>query len=353
MGVNLLDLVREYRKVITLENLRDKTLAIDAMNWLYQFLAIIRERDGSPLRDYEGNVTSHLMGLFHRNLNFLEMDIKPVYVFDGKPPERKSETIKERQAVKREARKQMERAREAGDLEEARKYASATSKLTGDMVSEAKALLRAFGIPVVQAPSEGEAQASHMVARGDIWATASQDYDSFLFGSQRLVRNLNVRRSRKVGNTTVPVDIEWYSLRTILRELDLTRDQLIDVGILIGTDFHDGVKGVGPKTALKLVRKHGDVDTMLARDIAVRKKPLAASLPAADYHEIRDIFLDPPVTDDYAGQLKWTKPDYAAIATLLVERHNFDPQRVETNLKKLRKKLSSGRQTSLDSFLAG
>ncbi len=350
MGVNIRDLVKDSGKVITIENLREKTIAIDAWNWLYQFLAIIRGPDGKPMSDREGNVTSHLIGLFYRNLNFLEMDLKPVYVFDGEPSKLKLETIKKRKEVKQEAREKMEEARKAGDLEEAKKAAMATSRLTPDMVEDAKELLQAFGIPVVQAPSEGEAQAAYMTSKGDVWATASQDYDAFLFNAERLIRNLNISQTRRVGSTTKSLEIEWYSLSKVLEDLAMTREQLIDVGILIGTDFHDGIPGVGPKTALQLIQEHGSLKKILDQDIVVKKKKITDFLDQSTYQAVLDIFLSPNVTDGYKSALKWEKPNLKTIREILVDVHDFDPQRVDSNLNKLRKKIKSGKQKTIDSF---
>ncbi|MEX2750246.1 MAG: FEN1 family endonuclease, partial [Candidatus Freyarchaeota archaeon] len=190
MGVNLRDLL-SFRQ-IDLKELSGRVIAIDAMNALYQFLAIIRQPDGTSLMDSRGNITSHLSGIFYRTINLLEVGIKPVYVFDGEPPELKLETVEERVKVRREAAKRWEEALEKGDLEEARKFAQASSKLTDEIVEESKRLLEAMGVPYVQAPSEGEAQASYMARRGDAWGVASQDYDSLLYDSPRLVRNLTI-----------------------------------------------------------------------------------------------------------------------------------------------------------------
>ena len=141
MGVKINELVKDVKKKITFENLYNKKVAIDAFNTIYQFLAIIRQRDGTPLKDYDGNVTSHLSGIFYRTINFLENRIKPIYVFDGKPSELKLETIKERKAVKEVAKTKMVEAQEAGNFQEAKKFAQQTSKLNSDMLEESKKLI--------------------------------------------------------------------------------------------------------------------------------------------------------------------------------------------------------------------
>ena len=212
MGVKINELVKEVKRTITFENLFKKDIAIDAFNTIYQFLAIIRQRDGTPLKDYQGNVTSHLSGLFYRSINFLEHNIRPIYVFDGEPSELKLDTIRERRKVKEEAEKKMIKAQDAGDFREAKKFAQFTSKLDSNMLEESKKLIAFMGIPIVQASSEGEAQSAYMVELGDAWACASQDYDTLLFGGKRLIRNFAISRSKKVKDTSVTLDIEYISL---------------------------------------------------------------------------------------------------------------------------------------------
>jgi len=203
MGVKITELVKPAVKNITIENLLSKPIAIDAFNSIYQFLATIRQPDGTPLKDLQGNVTSHLSGLFYRTLNLIENDIKPLYVFDGKPHELKLQTIMQRREKREEEKKLMQAAQDAGDLEEAQKHAQATSKLTGDMIEESKQLLTYLGVPWVEAVHDGEGEAARLINTDVVWAAASQDYDSLLFGAKRLVRNLNINRHKKVQNTTL------------------------------------------------------------------------------------------------------------------------------------------------------
>lgn len=347
MGVKINDLVKEVRRAITFENLFNKKVAIDAFNTLYQFLAIIRQRDGTPLKDYDGNITSHLSGVFYRTINFLEHNIKPVYVFDGEPSELKLDTIEERREIKKEAKKKLEKAREKGDMQEARKYAQMTSKLNSDMIEESKKLIEYLGIPVVQAPSEGEAQSAYMVQEGDVWACASQDYDTLLFNGKRLIRNFAVSRSKKVKDTSVTLDIEYISLKKLLDKYEITREQLIDMGILIGTDFFPGIKGIGQHTALDLIKKHGNIETILEKEVEAAGKKIDLDKNVVD--QVKEIFLQPTIEKNYP-KLKWTQVKYEKIHELLVETHNFSPNRVENALDRLRKLDKSSTQVSLDSF---
>ncbi len=326
MGVDLAAIIPE--KSISLDNLSNKTLAVDAYNALYQFLAIIRQPDGTPLKDRRGRITSHLSGLLYRTTNLTEKGIKLAFVFDGKPPELKELEIRRRRFVKEEAIVRYERALKEGALEEARKYAQATSNLKDVMVEDAKKLLDALGIAWVQAPSEGEAQASFMASRGDVWAVASQDHDSLLFGAPRMVKNLAITGRRKLPRRDAYVEVEpkILELARVLEELSLTREQLVDVGLLIGTDFNpDGVKGIGPKTAVKLVREHGALEKIMASNPEVTFYP--------NLESIRKIFLQPNVAADYS--LKWSKPDEEKVVSFLCGERDFSEQRVRKAVSRM------------------
>ncbi|MEM3051187.1 MAG: flap endonuclease-1 [Candidatus Bathyarchaeia archaeon] len=326
MGVNLRDLAP--KTVVRLEDLSGKKIAIDAYNALYQFLAIIRQPDGTPLKDHTGKVTSHLSGLFYRTSNLLELGIKPIYVFDGTPPVLKEVEIKRRAKAKEEATIKYEQALAQGRVEEARMYAQATSRLHDYMMEDSKRLLTLMGIPWIQAPSEGEAQAAHLTKRGDADYCASQDYDSLLFGAPKLIRNVTISGRRKLPSKNVYIDVvpEVIRLDDVLKECGITYEQLIDVGILIGTDFNpDGIKGLGPKTALKLIKEHGTLEKALPH---IKN----AEFPHSP-EKIREIFLQPKVRDDYT--LKWQQPDVEGIVAFLVGEKDFAEDRVRKALEKI------------------
>jgi flap endonuclease-1 len=328
MGVNLRDLVP--KTTVKLVDLSGKSIAIDAYNALYQFLAIIRQPDGTPLKDRSGRVTSHLSGLLYRTSNLVEMGIKPIYVFDGIPPALKETEIKRRMKVKKEALAKYEQAVKEGRIEEARVYAQATSRLKDYMADDSKRLLDLMGIPWVQASSEGEAQAAHLVKRGDAYYCASQDYDSLLFGAPRFVRNVTISGRRKLPRKQVYIEVvpEIVELEQVLKECGITYEQLIDVGILIGTDFNpEGIKGLGPKTALKLVREHGSLENALPH---IRN----AEFPV-EPKRIREIFLHPKVTDNY--EIEWKEPDAEDVINFICRERDFSENRVRKTLEKMRK----------------
>ncbi len=340
MGVPLGDLIP--KKTVEFPELAAKQYAIDAYNALYQFLAVIRQPDGTPLMDRQGRVTSHLSGLFYRTIKLLELGLQPVYVFDGEPPELKKRTIEKRIEVKEEAKRKWEAAVRRGAIEEARKYAQAVIYLLPDMVTDAKRLLDAMGIPFVQAPSEGEAQAAYMASKGDVWAAASQDYDSLLFGAPRLVRNLTITGKRKLPRKDVYVEIkpELIVLEEVLKHLGVDRRKLIWIGILLGTDYNEKVPGVGPKRALELVRSSSDFDEILRR---------VGYKPPWNWREIEEIFMHPKVTDEYI--IKYRLPNREKIREILVEEHDFSLERVEKAIERLENvHPAKGAQTSLDAW---
>jgi len=328
LGVNLRDLVP--KTPVRLGDLGGKSIAIDAYNALYQFLAIIRQPDGTPLKDTTGRITSHLSGLLYRTSNLVEMGIKPVYVFDGVPPALKEVEIKRRMKAKEEALVRYEQALRAGKIEEARTYAQATSRLKDYMAEDSKRLLGLMGIPWVQAPSEGEAQAAHLVKRGNADYCASQDYDSLLFGAPKLVRNVTISGRRKLPGKTVYIEVvpEVVELQNVLEECKIEYGQLVDVGILIGTDFNpDGVKGLGPKTALKLIKEHGNLENALPylKDAEFPVEP----------RRIREIFLNPKVTNNYS--IEWKEPDIEGLVNFICRERDFSEDRVRKSLEKMQK----------------
>jgi len=340
MGVDLGDLTPKRK--IALEDLSGKKIAIDAYNALYQFLAIIRQPDGTPLKDTRGRITSHLSGLLYRTVNIVEKGVRPSYVFDGEPPSMKEREITKRLKVKEQASARYEEALKRGELIEARKYAQMTSRLEDEMVADAKRLLTAMGIPWVQAPSEGEAQAAHMASRGHVWAAVSQDHDSLLFGAPRLVRNLTISGKRKLPGRQAYVEVEPEEilLEEILSTLGITREQLIDIGIMIGTDFNPQlVKGIGPKTALKIVKEYGKLEE------ALKGMENAADV---DIGAVREIFLRPQVTDDY--KLEWRRPDAEQVVRFLCHERDFSDERVRNALERIASGFAQGEKRTLESF---
>ena len=329
MGLNLKELV--VREKTTLESFSSKVIAVDAYNAIYQFLASIRGPDGLQLSDSEGRITSHLSGLLYRNINFLSLGIKPVYVFDGKPPSLKTAEIERRKQIKKDATVKYEKAIAEGNMEDARKFAQQTTSMKDGMVKESKQILTYFGIPYIDAPSEGEATAAHLTNTGQAYASASQDFDSILCGAKRLIRNFTNSGRRKIPNRNTYVEIEPEIIETqkTLDSLEITREQLVDVGILIGTDFNpNGFDRIGPKTALKMIKQY-----LRLEDIP----QIQEQLQEIDYEQIRKIFLEPIVAD--VDEIVFGNVDYEGMTNYLVKERSFSEDRVQSSLNRLKKAL--------------
>jgi len=327
MGVKFKDIVTP--ESIKFQDLESKIVALDAANVIYQFLSSIRQVDGTPLMDQNKNITSHFSGILYRTSSLIEKGIKPIYIFDGISDVLKKDTQTKRREVKEESQKKWDKALEEGNLEEARKYAVRSSRMSRDIIEGSKKLLEILGVPYIQALGEGEAQASYMVDKGDAWCVGSQDYDCILFGATRMVRNLTITGGK--------ANLELITLKKVLENMDITREQLVDIAILVGTDFNMGVKGVGAKTGLKLIKEHGDIFTVIEKnDYEMDVDPAI----------LRNLFLEHNVVKDY--DLKWSSPDKEAAVDFLCNQHDFSEQRVLSALDKFAK--IDNKQKSLEDW---
>jgi flap endonuclease-1 len=342
MGVDLKKLIDPVKKEVELKNLNGSIIAIDAFNTIYQFLATIRQPDGTPLMNKEGKITSHLSGLFYRTINLIENGIKPVYVFDGKHPEFKKKEQERREEIKKKYEEKLKEAIEKGE-KDLKKYAQATSKLTNELVEESKELLKAMGIPVIQAPSEGEAEAAYLNKTGKVDFAGSQDYDSLIFGAKKLVRNLSIVGKRKIPgkNTYEEVKPEVIEREKLLEHLKIDDDQLIALALLIGTDYNPGgIKGIGPSKALELVKQFGHDFDKLFRFVKWD------NYFEYDWREIFNFFKNPPVID---YDIKFGKVDEEKIKEIMVEKNDFNKERVEKYIKILKNHWEK-KQSSLLNF---
>lgn len=343
MGVALTEIL--VMNQIEIGELSNKVIVVDTPLWLYQFLSSIRQRDGTLLTDSKGNVTSHLAGLLSRVTNLMEKQIKLAFVFDGEPPELKRKTLEKRKEIKQEAQKEYEKAAEKGDEELMKKFAQRTSRLTDEMIEEAQSLISALGLPVIQAPTEAEAQAAYIVRKGEAFALATNDADALLFGATKIIRNLNMIGKKKKANTLAyeTIQPELMVLEENLKHLGIARDQLIALAMLVGTDFNpNGIKGIGPKNALKLVKKYGGNFELLFREV---KWEGFFDYP---WQEVFDLIKHMPVTDDYG--LKWKKPDEDKIIGLLVGKHDFSEERIRSQIGRIIGESAKREQKGLGHF---
>ncbi|MCD6274409.1 MAG: flap endonuclease-1 [Candidatus Aenigmarchaeota archaeon] len=322
MGVNLSSIIEPEK--VNFDFLIGKTFAVDSYNIIYQFLSSIRQQDGTPLMDEKGRVTSHLSGLFYRTINLVSKGINLIFVFDGEPPDFKKQEIERRREIREEAKEKWEIALKEGKTEEAKKYARMSSSISEDIIEESKLLLSYLGFPVVQAKCEGEAQCAKICLDGKAFATASQDFDSLLFGSPKTLRNLSISRAE--------------SLELIeLKKTGLSREQLILIGLLVGTDYNPGIRGIGPKKALELVKKTTslrEIEKKVNWDFEISMETLY------------NFFLNPPIFENYKIESGKLEPE--KIKRLLCDEHNFSEERVQKFIDKLGQK--KGKQTSLFGF---
>lgn len=334
MGLQIGNIVP--RKEIALADLRGKTLAVDAFNAIYQFLSSIRQPDGTPLMDSKGRITSHLSGIFYRNVALLADGIKLIYVFDGEYHPLKFRTQELRADAKIEAREKYEKAKEEEDIDAMGKYSRGFIKLDKEILKESIELLDAMGIAIVHAPGEGEMQCAHIVKNEGAWAVASQDYDALVVGGTRLIQNLTLSRRRKTVSGYVDITPEIIEYKNVLNSLELDSDQLICLAILVGTDFNPGgIKGIGPKKALALVRQ--------------RKYPVQIFKEVEhqldfNWQEVFEIFKRPNVKN---FDIKFSKLNEIQIKKILVEEHDFSLERIDNQLEKLRAEKKKGAQKTL------
>lgn len=324
MGTAIGDLLK--KNPFTLDELNGKTVVVDGNNTAYQFLASIRNYDGTPLSDSQGRVTSHLSGFFYRTANWLEKGLKPVFIFDGKPNILKEKTLQKRHAIRTDAKEKHEDALESGDMDAAKKFGSRALHLSPEMIEESIRLLSAMGLPVIRAPSEGEAQCAFMMKSGQAHASISQDYDSLLFGCERLVRNVATSGKRKIPGKNAYTEIrpEMISLTENLQQLNITREQLIWLGMLVGTDFNEKIPGVGPKTAIKLIQQNHSFEDV----IKASKKEIDY-----DYHEVVKIFLEPVVDEKTTFSFKPCNPEQ--VSKILCDEFEFSNERIKSTLDKI------------------
>ncbi|SDC23181.1 flap endonuclease-1 [Natrinema hispanicum] len=299
-------------------------VAVDAHNWLYRYLTTtVKWTDSETYTTADGTEVANLVGIVQGLPKFFENDVTPVMVFDGGPSELKDDEIESRREQRRSYEEQLETARKEGDAVAIAQLESRTQRLTPTIQETSRELLRLLDVPIVEAPAEGEAQAAHMAKRGDADYVGSEDYDALLFGAPRTLRQL-----------TSKGDPELMDLEATLDHHDLTLEQLIDAAILIGTDFNEGVSGIGPKTALSEIADHGDLWSVL--------EARGDHIEHAD--RVRQLFRDPNVTDDYEFETT-LEPDLAAAREYVTEEWGVDEDEVARGFERIEESVT---QTGLD-----
>lgn len=342
MGLNIREIVS--RKEIDVSNLKGKILCVDAYNTLYQFLSTIRQMDGTPLMDSKKRITSHLSGIFYRNISLLSEGIKLIYVFDGDAPALKAKTYKKRKEARDVAREKYEDAKLEEDFATMKRYSSQLIRLDYEIVEESKELLESLGVMVVQAPSEGEAESAYLCKKNEkIYASVSQDYDSLLFGAPLLIRNLTISRKKKTPTGYIEILPEVIELDSLLKELEIDLDQLICLGILVGTDYNPkGIPRIGQKKALKIVQEHKTPEKIF--EFLKEKIEELDEENKFDWKEIFNLFK---YHETKNVEIKFPEINYEKIKQILVKEHEFSEERIKKQLGKLMELEKTGKQKSL------
>jgi flap endonuclease-1 len=346
MGLNIRDIVP--RKEIDFKELKGKVICVDAFNTLYQFLSTVRQPDGTPLMDSRKRITSHLSGLFYRNINLLAEGLKLVYVFDGEPPELKGKTHEVRNGARDLAKERYEEAKKKEDIGAMRRYSGQLVRLDEEMIEESKELLQAMGICVVQAPGEGEAESAYLAKiKNGVYAAASQDYDSLLFGAPRLIQNLTLARKRRTVSGWIEIKPELIEIERVLNFLEINIDQLICLGILVGTDYNPkGVLGIGQKKALELVRKYKQ-PVLIFENIEEQLLQMREE-DRFNWQDIFELFKKPAVK---RADIRFPKMNEEKIKEILVEKHDFSEERVNKQLDKLKDLKEKAKQKNLGKWM--
>jgi len=320
-----------------------RKVAVDASMHIYQCMIVVGRVGDNTLTNEAGDVTGHLQGMLYRTARMVEAGIKPIYVFDGKPPDMKSGELSKRLEKRTEATEALAQAKESGDTATVEQMSKRTVRVTREHNDEVKRMLRLMGIPIVEAPSEAEAQCAEMCKADMVWAVATEDMDVLTFGTKRVARNLMVPASLK--KPVLEFDIE-----KVLEGLELTMDQFIDMCILLGCDYCDSIRGIGPVSALKLIREHGSIDAILDH-IKSSEKSKYQVPEDWQYKRARELFKQPEVIS--AGNLpdmKWSAPDEAGLIQFLVDEKSFNKDRVQSVIEKLKAAKKTSQQGRLESF---
>lgn len=321
-----------------IKNYFGRKVAIDASMSLYQFLIAVRS-EGAQLTNADGETTSHLMGTFYRTIRMINNGIKPVYVFDGKPPTMKSGELDKRMAKRADAEAALEKAKEEGNEEEVDKQSRRLVKVSKEHVEDCKTLLKLMGVPFVSAPCEAESQCAELVKKGKVYAVGTEDMDALTFGTTVLLRHLTFSEARKMP-------IKEFHLDKVLEEFNMTQSEFTDLCILLGCDYCEKIRGMGPKNAFKAVQEHKNIETVIEK-MDKKKYTVPENWMFA---EARRLFTNPDVTPGEEFEFKWEKPDIEGLVKYMCEEKGFDEQRIRNKAKDLTKAREGTTQGRLDGF---
>jgi len=335
LSQNAPDCIREH----DIKNYNGRIVAVDASMFLYQFLVAVRQDGpGGSLTNSSGDVTSHIIGMFYRTIRMRENGLKPVYVFDGKPPKMKSGELKKRREAREKAKAEMEEAKKEDNAEKVVQMERRLTKVTPEHVKQTKRLLELMGIPVVTATCEAEATCAELNKKGLVYGVATEDMDTLCFGAPRLLRGLHYSASRKQP-------VREFNFEKCLEGLELKYEEFVDLCILCKCDYTSSIRGIGPKGALKGIREHKNIEKFIKSLSEKYTVPEDFNFVGA-----RDMFLNPDVTDTKGVSLKWSKPDEEGLIQFLCTESEFSIDRVRKGIERLKKARKQGSQKRLDSF---
>mmetsp|Transcript_36891 Transcript_36891/g.41201 ORF Transcript_36891/g.41201 Transcript_36891/m.41201 type:complete len:433 (-) Transcript_36891:869-2167(-) len=379
------DCIRE----VDFKSLHGRKVAIDASMAIYQFLIAVRS--GGPnqqavmLTNSDGETTSHIQGLFNRTNRFLTEGMKPVFVFDGKAPSMKSGELAKRREKRKKAEEELKKAVDDENVEEMDKHSKRLARAGRKENEDCKRLLQLMGVPVIVAPMEAEAECAALCKAGLVYATGTEDMDALTFATPILIRKLTFANQTAKG-----AKIQQMNYKKAIEGLNLTHEQFVDLCILLGCDYCDTIRGIGPKTALKLIRQHGSIEKIITSlkgavnkdgvqkyvvpknwipdddekdedattdeegGDAKKEKRLEQGneKPVPAYVLARELFFNHEVTTDV--EIKFKAPQKEELTKFLVEEAGFNPERVKSSIEKLEKAHAANRkpQARMDSFFA-
>ncbi|KJP88341.1 flap endonuclease 1 [Plasmodium fragile] len=339
-------------KEIKIENLMGRVVAIDASMSLYQFIIAIRDSEQyGNLTNESGETTSHISGLMSRSIKLMENGLKPIYVFDGAPPELKGSELEKRGEKRQKAEELLKKAKEEGNLEEIKKQSGRTVRVTKKQNEEAKKLLTLMGIPVVEAPCEAESQCAFLTKYNLAHATATEDADALVFGTKILIRNLNANASSSNQNKNKNSSKRGYilteiNLEQVLKGLNLSMNEFIDFCILCGCDYCDTIKGIGSKTAYNLIKEYNSIEKII-ENIDKDKYQIPSNFR---FVEARDSFINPKVLSKEEIKIDWCEPKIEELKEFLIKDYNFNEVRVTNYINRLLKARKVTTQRRLDNF---
>ncbi|KAL5106391.1 Flap endonuclease 1 [Taenia crassiceps] len=315
-----------------------RKVAIDASLCLYQFLVAVRS-EGNNLANEAGESTSHLMGMFYRTIRMLEGGLKPVYVFEGKPPRLKSGELAKRTERREENAKELGKAKEVGDVEAIEKYSRRLVKITSQHSEDCKTLLRLMGVPFVEAPGEAEAQCAALAKSGKVFAVGTEDMDALAFGAPVLLRHLTFSEARKMP-------VQEFNLQKILDSMDLTMNQFVHLCVMLGCDYCESIKGIGPKKSVELIQRYKSLESILEHIDTKKYQPPEGWV----YKEAVRLFVEPDVIDPATIELRWTEPNEDGIVEFMCAKNGFNEERIRNGVKKIQKSRTISTQGRIDNF---